>query len=56
MKSRQQGSAMTEWTLITVLLSVVLFTPYIGDKSPATLLFDAIGTALNNSATIVSVP
>lgn len=56
MKKLQIGSAITEWTLITVFFSIVLFTPYIGDKSPATLLFEAIGTALNNSATIVSVP
>lgn len=56
MKNKQRGSAITEWTLITVFFSIVLFTPYIENKSPATLLFEAIDTALNNSATIVSVP
>ena len=56
MNNKQIGSVSTEWLVICALFSIVLFLPVTGDKSAATVMFEAVQTALDNSASIVSLP
>lgn len=56
MIKKQLGSISAEWVVICGLLVAVLFTPTIDGKSAAQHMFEAVQTALDNTAAIVSLP
>jgi len=56
MMRKQRGSISAEWVVICGLFVVVLFTPTIDGKSAAQHMFEAVQTALDNSAAVVSLP
>jgi len=56
MKIKQFGSVSVEWLVVCSLFSIVLFYPFIDGKSVALMMFEAVQTALDNSAAIVSLP
>lgn len=56
MRRKQIGSMSAEWVVVIVFFSIMLFMPLMGGKSAASMIFEAVQTALDNSAAIVSFP
>lgn len=54
--TRQKGSVSAEWVVVCVFFAIVLFLPFIDGQSPAAYIFESVQTALDNSATVVSLP